>query len=292
MDKIMLCMDVGGTELKCAAIKNGQLLTEILHFPACADLEKQELLQHFANIFLKLAKMLSGSTIDGLRLAFPGPFNYENGISLIQGLDKFEALYNTNLRYELFARLSNLISDSMQIKFLNDVAAFALGELNFGSAANTERSMFVCIGTGCGSAFGLGNQLAPRKTPGVPPNGYIYPYPFLDGCIDDYISKRGLQNLAMKILGQPLEGRQLADLVKQGDSRARQCFLQFGRNLCEAIKPFLEDYKPECICIGGQITKSFELFGGALEEYCGQNKIQLYTTVNTSERTIQGIYTI
>src|SRR5260370_772993 len=31
--------------------------------------------------------------VSGLGIAMPGPFDYENGISYITGLDKFEAIY-------------------------------------------------------------------------------------------------------------------------------------------------------------------------------------------------------
>lgn len=292
MDRVLLCLDVGGTEIKGAAIKNGRLITQIRHFPARANLNKEELLRHFADIFLELANMIPALSVDGLRMAFPGPFDYENGICLLQGLDKFDALFGVNLRDALFGRLSALVNDPMQIRLLNDVAAFALGELNFGSAVDTKRSMFVCIGTGCGSAFGLGNRLAPDGTPGVPPQGYIYPYPFLDSNIDDYISKRGLQKLAMQYTGQPLEGRDLADLAQKGDSSAARCFAQFGDHLCQALKPFLADYQPNCLCIGGQVTKSIAMFGRELEKYCLAHEIHLHVTANTSEKTIQGIYTI
>ena len=289
----LLCLDVGGTELKGAPVGNGVLLASLQHFPAQSKESCGPLLDHFARVFRELdARSGASGPVGGLRLAFPGPFDYENGICLLQGLDKFDALFGVNLRDALFGRLSALVNDPMQIRFLNDVAAFALGELNFGSAVDTKRSMFVCIGTGCGSAFGLGNRLAPDGTPGVPPQGYIYPYPFLDSNIDDYISKRGLQKLAMQYTGQPLEGRELADLAHKGDSSAARCFAQFGDHLCQALKPFLADYQPNCLCIGGQVTKSIAMFGRELEKYCLAHEIHLHVTANTSEKTIQGIYTI
>lgn len=37
MAKITVSLDVGGTEIKAAAVENGTLLTEIMHFPAQSD---------------------------------------------------------------------------------------------------------------------------------------------------------------------------------------------------------------------------------------------------------------
>ena len=42
MDRVLLCWDVGGTEIKGAAIKNGRLITQIRHFPARANLNKED----------------------------------------------------------------------------------------------------------------------------------------------------------------------------------------------------------------------------------------------------------
>src|SRR5687767_11621567 len=38
-------------------------------------------------------------------IAMPGPFDYENGISLIKGLDKYEALYKLNVKELLSQKL-------------------------------------------------------------------------------------------------------------------------------------------------------------------------------------------
>ena len=112
----------------------------------------------------------------------------------MQGLDKYDALYGVDLRQELLHRLSGAGLEGLEgedIRFINDVSAFALGEMYFGNARGAEKAMFICIGTGCGSAFGVEGRLADESTPGVPPKGYVYPVPFLDSCIDDYLSKRG-----------------------------------------------------------------------------------------------------
>ncbi len=293
MQQFTLCLDVGGTELKGAAVENGVLVSPVMHFPANANFEKEPLIDHFCDVFRKLNDSIPAPhTITGLRLAFPGPFDYENGISLLQGLDKYDTLYQVNLREELYKRLSDIVSQPNEIKFINDVAAFALGEMNFGSAVNTDRSISVCIGTGCGSAFGLGNQLAPEGTQGMPKDGYIYPFPFLDGCIDDHIPKRGLMQLTAQRMGEPLEGAQLAKRAAQGEQAALDCFAEFGVRLRDALQPFLLAYSPDCLCLGGQVTRSFSLFGKPLSTLCQKMGITLHIATDTSERAIQGLYVL
>ncbi len=289
----LLCLDVGGTELKGAPVGNGVLLAPLQHFPAQSKESCGPLLDHFARVFRELdARSGASGPVGGLRLAFPGPFDYENGICLLRGLDKYDALYGVDLRRELFTRLRDRVQASEDIRFINDVAAFALGEIRYGNAAGSRRSLSVCIGTGCGSAFGLGDSLAPEGSPGVPPGGYLYSAPFLDSCIDDYISKRGLMALCAQRLGQPMEGARLAALCARGDREALACFEEFGIRLRDALDPFLQEFRPQCLCLGGQITRSFSYFGAPLSHRCSLLGVALYVTADTSVRALQGLCTI
>lgn len=204
----------------------------------------------------------------------------------MQGLAKYDALYGLDLRRELGNRLG---VEPERIRFANDASAFALGEMGFGVARGSERALLVCIGTGCGSGFGLNGVLAPRGTPGVPDSGYIYDAPFLDARIDDYLSRRGLMGLTREHLGEALDGKALAQRVLEGDSQARHCFREFGVRLRDARIPFLDGFRPEMVCLGGQIMKSGAFFLEPLEAECGRRGIRTAVTEDTSFRTMQGL---
>lgn len=283
--KEYICLDVGGTEIKTACVdESGKLTQPLRHFPARAGENAVNLLAHFAGIIRETNPAPEKSA--GIRLAFPGPFDYERGICLMQGLAKYDALYGLDLRRELGNRLG---VEPEGIRFANDASAFALGEMGFGAARGSERALFVCIGTGCGSGFGLNGVLAPRGTPGVPDSGYIYDAPFLDARIDDYLSRRGLMGLTRERLGEALDGKALAQRVLEGDSQARHCFREFGVRLRDALIPFLDGFRPEVVCLGGQIMKSGAFFLEPLEAECGIRGIRTAVTEATSFRTMQGL---
>ncbi len=288
MERIYLCLDVGGTEIKAAPVgTDGCLLRPLRHFPAKAKEAKETLLENFSAIFSALR--MEGRETAGLRLAFPGPFDYARGICLLRGLDKYDALYGINLR-AAFASLTH--TAPQDILFTNDASAFALGEMRFGPAQGARRALFVCIGTGCGSAFGADGALAPEDTPGVPPSGYLYPVPFLNGRIDDYISRRGLLSLAQTHMGTAAHGldvREISLRAQDGDAGAIQCFSAFGENLCAALLPFLGSFQPETVCLGGQITQSAALFAAPLKAACHARGIRLYTAQDTSVSTLRGL---
>ena len=285
MHEVYLCLDVGGTEIKAAPLDaNGKMLSKIQYFPAMACADKKTLLEHFAHIFTSICP--ADKVPIEIDLAFPGPFDYENGICLLQGLEKYDALYGCNLRHA-FAALSGL--PQKRIQFINDAAAFALGELTFGSSRQAHKTLFTVIGTGCGSAFGVDGFLAAKGTLGVPPPGYFYNAPFMDSCVDDYISRRGLEKLTKDLLGTPLDGRALAARVAAGDTQAASCFLQFGVLLRDALSPQIEAFNPDMICLGGQIMRSAPLFLSPLEALCNEKNIKLSVTQDTSMRTMQGL---
>ncbi|MFQ9762219.1 MAG: hypothetical protein ACLRYE_02830 [Gemmiger formicilis] len=85
--------------------------------------DRQTLLENFGWIFSSICP--ENAVPIEIDLAFPGPFDYKNGICLLQGLDKYDALYGCNLR-RAFSEISGL--PEQRIQFINDAAAFALGK--------------------------------------------------------------------------------------------------------------------------------------------------------------------
>lgn len=284
MEPTYVCLDVGGTQIKAASIdEDGHLSAPIQYFPARSDENAETILDHFTRITRQVSEP---DAIPEIRLAFPGPFDYERGICLMQGLGKFDALYGLDFGGELSRRLG---VSREAIRFANDAAAFALGELHFGAGKGAARALFVCIGTGCGSAFAVNGSLASAPEPGVPENGWVYNTPFLGGQIDDFISRRGLLALSKERLGEALDGKALAQRAREGDKRAADCFRTFGERLRDALTPFLDGFRPEVLCLGGQITKSGSLFLEPLETACRAREIRLAITEDTSLRTLQGL---
>ena len=290
MQPLVLCADVGGTQIKTGLLDaSGRPASPIRRADACAGLPRQQLLDHMAACLLAAAQDAPPGSVQGVRLAMPGPFDYAAGICKIEGLGKYGALYNADLRAELGSRLAPALgAAAADIRFQNDVAAFALGELRFGCARGTGRRLFVCIGTGCGSAFSLGDSLALEGTHGMPAGGYLYPLPLRGLRVDDWLSRRGLQRLSRQTLGEELDGLPLAQRARAGDAGALAVWQQFGALLAEALTPALDAYRPQLCCLGGQVTASGTLFLDPLDSACRQRGVRLETTADTSLWAMQG----
>lgn len=297
MASYYLMMDIGGTGVKAGILDGqGKLCGGIQRFDARAKESAEVIFSNFAWIIEQMGERFlePGDVFCGIGMAFPGPFDYAGGISLMKGLDKYDAIYGMDIRKEVLKRVTKTRLPEEKEKcpflFLHDVEAFALGESSFGAAAESRRIFCLCIGTGAGSAFVENGEIL-KHGENIPAEGWIYAMPYRESIIDDYISARGLRNVAKKHLGKELTGAALSELAGGKNEDALKSFEEFGTDVLTAVQPFLESFCPDGVVIGGQIAKSFSYFGTALEQFCRDKNIRVYVTAETSERTLEGLYT-
>lgn len=280
-----LMLDVGGTSIKAGVLgEDGRLLDGGSEsFDAGSGGEMDVIFHHLADILRRLWERLpeGAGPPGGIGMAFPGPFDYENGVSLMAGLGKYDAIYGCPIREGLGRIVHGL--DDVPMVFAHDVEAFALGEGDSGG-----RALYLCVGTGAGSAFTMDGRIC-KAGEGVPENGWIYSTPFREGIIDDYISARGLARLSQKHFGVEREGRELYRLAIGGDPCALLVFNKFGGDLLGALAPFLSAFRPDVLVFGGQIAKSFRFFGGPVEAFCRERGISVRCSENTSQSVFKGL---
>lgn len=287
METKYLLLDVGGTEIKAGiADENGRICMPLEKFSSRAKEDKETILNHFAEIISKMSQKAEGG-IGGVGMAFPGPFDYVHGFSLMQGLDKYDSIYKVSLEEAVKMRVPSVRNASFL--FLHDVEAFAVGTGTYGACKNADKIFCLCIGTGAGSAF-IKHHKAVKCGSDVPKNGWIYDTPFKDSVIDDYLSVRGLAALSEKITGSAQNGRQLYEQCLLGDQKAMEVYHVFGERLKEAVMPFIDAFNPDAVTFGGQISGSFQFFGKSFEKVCRKRNIDIYLEKDTSVRTMQGLY--
>lgn len=226
--------------------------------------------------------------IIGMGIGMCGPLDYEQGIVLIEGVDKYESLYGVNLKKEFHRRLS--LADNFTIDFEIDTWDFASGESWRGNARGYNRVLALTLGSGLGSAF-IANGKLLADGPGVPPPyGWIGSLPYKDGKMDDTFSRRGILALYRSLSTMPssksIDVKDIADKARNGDEVCRQVFSSFGNNLGHALKPTIREFEAECVVFGGQISRAFELFEPALRKALADithlRKITLARSINLS----------
>ncbi len=194
----------------------------------------------------------------GAALAVPGPFDCVAGVSLMQ--HKLQYLYGRDLRGALAARFG---WQPDRLRFLNDAAAFLLGEVHAGGARNAGRAVGLALGTGIGSAFSSQGRCV-TSGEGVPPGGEIWNTPYGGGIVEDLISTRALHDDYLARTSRDLDVKQIADAAPK-DADARQVFATFGTHLGQVIRDIVAPFHPDIVVIGGGISQSGHLFLPAAE---------------------------
>ena len=285
-----LAYDIGGSHISAALCEQG---TYTLHGLARAPLPDHESgTGHFsAASFVRLIHTLgeaAASTahidrahIAGACLAMPGPFDYENGISHMQ--HKLQSLFNFDLKSALAARFHWHPS---QLRFVNDAAAFTLGESGAGAGKGYARVLGLTLGTGIGAAFAIDNHIAdsgPNNAEGVPAGGEMWNLPYNGATVEDFVSTRFLRHQFQQLTGLEAEVSTIADTAK-GDHpcpepplppsvpsldpndpyaahcRARQAFQDFGHHLGLALNQHAAAFRPDIVVMGGGIARASALF--------------------------------
>lgn len=265
-----LGVDVGGSHITCARFDSATLAMiqeQKIRASIHTHGEKDVILAEFA----KVLKQVAGEHLEevsSIGFAFPGPFDYEEGICLIPpALAKYEKLYGVNIRTELTRRLGF----QGKMHFMNDAACFAIGEHRIGGARGSKRTLALPIGTGFGSTFlADGKPVAQGST--VPADGMLWHVPFHGGIADDTFSSRGLVKAWKAASGETVNGvKELDDLARAGNPQALNLFDHWGTQLAECLQPWLSAFAVDTIVLGGNIAKAWDWFVPALKRGIGDS---------------------
>ncbi|WP_343044582.1 ROK family protein [Saccharibacillus qingshengii] len=226
--------------------------------------------------------------------AFPGPFDYSAGVALLRNLGKYESLYGINIREALRSEFIRLARHGQryaaqlaqaEIRFANDALLFGLG---IGRRYPRERLLCLTLGTGLGSAFVENGR--PAAGPCVPPDGYLYPQPYRGRTADEQFGRQGILRLAREFGVDPGgDLKHFAENAYTGDLRAAAVFSEYGHRLSEFLAPHIASFRPHRLILGGQISKSADLFNAPLQEPMQRVSGLLETSDRALTSTFQGI---
>jgi glucokinase len=259
----VIALDVGGTSVKSALVApGGHVLENPSITPVDSSGESENILNTFAQIIRAHLGESQTSDLLGVALGFPGPFDYAAGICLIEGVEKYGAIYGLNMRDALRSRLD--LGD-LPVLFRNDAEAAVVGEARYGAGRDYRRLIGVTLGTGCGSAF-LVDGLPVTSGPGVPLNGWLYPVLFRGLRADDVFSRRGLEARLRSANATEHTVKNAAVAARAGDEKARHVFEAFGNDLGTFLNSFAATFAAEAVLILGRIAGAMDLFGPSLRQ--------------------------
>ena len=264
----LLVFDVGGSHIAGGLFHADQTTVDSVH---SLPVRESGSADEFFATFESLKTMILPTTPSscGVAVAIPNPFDYERGISYMQ--HKYKDLYGKNVRGGLAHRLG---CDPCRVHFLNDAAAFLLGELCHGAAAGARRAIGITLGTGVGSAFAVDGKIVTAGI-GVPAGGEIWNVRYRNGVVEDFISTRSIQGKYEQLAGIRAQVREIAS---RDEALARQTFDGFGKELGRVLREVCLGFAPDRIVLGGGISHAAQVFLRIAEEELAAPEVQLWVS--------------
>jgi len=292
-----ILLDIGGTGIKGGFFSVDQnIVSDSYQFNANSDLERDAVIRHLCSICNQIWDTIEDDNkrIRNIRMAFPGPFDYQTGTSKMRGLAKYESLYNVSIPKEMISlsiekNYSFIPRQEDDFRFVNDVEAYALGVLYKRKLFQGYRVLYLCIGTGSGSAYSVDGEISQDNAQGIPEHGWVYPIPYKDSIIDEYISARGIKNLAQKYCNEAHSPLELSEMVIRGNQDAGKAYKEFGEDLNSALLPLLIKFGANTFVIGGNISHSSEMFLSPIRESCNELGIDIMIESDTSRLVMAGL---
>ncbi|MRJ07855.1 ROK family protein [Ornithobacterium rhinotracheale] len=271
--KYALGVDVGGSHISCCAVDmdTQKLVKESFKREKLSHTDtKENILKTWAKAINECMESVGVGNVLGLGFAMPGPFNYKEGISMLE--HKYPNLYKTHIP----TALNEYLIQKQEMRFLNDASAFAVGVAWIGKGKGKEKVVVITLGTGFGSAYIDGGvPIVERED--VAPEGCLWHLKFKDGIADEYFSTRWFTGEYEKRTGKAIQG--VKDVI---DTPLKdELFTEFGENLGNFMAPWLNKFNADILVMGGNISLAYPHFEKALLETLKQNGNQ--TPVAVSE---------
>jgi glucokinase len=268
MKQIVLAADLGGTNLRMAAIdRDGQIL-----YQTRRETPRGESADQIVSVILEAANECLQNVeekILAIAAAVPAIIDFEKGITL--KLPNIPALNGFHL--------SDALESGLNLPCIleNDANAAAVGEKWLGASKDCKNSIFVTLGTGVGGGIIIDGKILRGASGTAGEIGHICVEPTgapcgcgSRGCVEQYASATAIVRLARKFMKQfpqselfektNLSSLEIYEAGVKGDELALEVFRQKGFYLGIMLAGLINVLNPEIIVIGGGAAAGWDLF--------------------------------
>lgn len=246
----VIAADIGGSHITVAAVNTDtwQVVSDsVVRSRVDSHADAKSILTTWALPFRDVISRQTAAS-NTIRIAIPGPFDYENGISLMRNQDKYDHLFGMDIRQGLAEQIG---VDGPDIHFVNDAAAFLQGEIFAGKQDCTRKILGITLGTGLGSAVWEQGHNAVDAD--------LWKTPYRGSIMEEYLATRWFVRQAEQ---QGIHVSGLRELLELRDKHTviEDILAEYSRHLLHFIRLFSEQEDTDKLIIGGNISKAWEVF--------------------------------
>ncbi len=280
MNNIVLAADLGGTNLRVAAVdREGRLIHRVRReTPRSSD--GDSIIQSMIESATECRKAAAGlGEISSFGVTAPGPIDFEQG--MLVSLPNLAALNGRRISAEISRALD------INVVLENDGTAAAIGEHWLGASRGIDSSVCVTLGTGVGGGIMIDGSPLRGKDGTAGEIGHICVEPFgvkcgcgSWGCVEQYSSASAIVRMAGELDAEypasALRGKRdlssvdIYEAGKTGDELALEVFRRMGFYLGITLAGLVNVLNPELIVIGGGTAAGWDLFIDHTREQIGK----------------------
>lgn len=284
MDELVLAGDLGGTNLRIAAVDatGGVMYRAEAETPRHPDAGK--VVDAVVNLAIECREAIGKDRdIKGFGFAIPAIIQFDEG--KIFSSPNLPELNGFDLSAELADRLG------LKVTLENDATAAAIGEHWLGASRGFDSSICVTLGTGVGGGIILNGQPLRGLDGTAGEIGHICVEPLgvscgcgSFGCLEQYSSASAITRMADELKSEfPDSGLTKVDsfdaltvyeLGIAGDRLCMEVFRRAGVYLGIALSGLINVLNPEVIVIGGGAAEGWDLFIGHVRAEIGRRAFQ------------------
>ena len=286
MSNVVLAADLGGTNLRIAAVDSDGSILHLTKRPTPKGVTPVELMDLIREMAHECGCVMS--EIDSFKaIAFTAPAPVAKDFDgVLTKLPNLPSLVGMNLKTDLqhFFQLPVFVE--------NDATAAGIGEAWMGASKGVKNSICVTLGTGIGGGIIINGEPLRGKDGIGGEIGHICVEPDghpcgcgSHGCIEQYASATAIVRMAREAGLDIATSEDVYDLCKSGDQRAEGVFRAMGRYLGITLAGLANALNPEMLVICGGVTAGWDAFAGHVED---EMKIRAYPAAAARARLMCG----
>ncbi|MBN2468902.1 MAG: ROK family protein [Deltaproteobacteria bacterium] len=291
MGMIALAVDLGGTNIRVAAIDEGGTIRKRFTRPTVVAEGKEAVLARLFLALEEVSRSFAEEQVQGVGLGCAGVIQIERGI--ISQSPNFPGWENVPIK----ERIQACLSRSVPVLVDNDANAAAMGEVWQGSAMNSKHVVCLTLGTGIGGGLVVDGNLVHGADGMAGELGHIIVDPQgpqcncgNHGCLEAFASGTAIKREAIKIVrdypagelnkrcnGNPeaITAEMVCQSAVSGDLVCRRIYETMGRYLGIGIASLINVFNPEIVVIGGRVSRAWDLFISHTKEEIAQRAFKL-----------------
>ncbi len=266
MSEIVLAVDLGGTNIRMAAVSPDGFIHHLARRKTPANVSPAQLVDLTEFLARECGDIVPENTlVKGIAFGSPAPAARDSNGVLTQ-LPNLPSLNGMNLAAALRERFS------LPVTLENDATAAAIGEFWLGASKNVQNSIMVTLGTGVGGGLiidsepyrGIDGTAGEIGHTCVEPEGNPCGCGSR-GCIEQYASATAIVRMGREFGLTFDTAHEIYIAAANGDEVARKVYRKMGKYLGITLAGLINVLNPEMIVIGGGMAAGWDAFIGPLK---------------------------